>query len=99
MLDLKFVREHPEVIEDNLKHRASPIKLGALLDWDQERRRLLGEVEGLHSQKNKASEDIGRRKGKGEDTAPLIADMKGVSGQIEASESQLVQIEEKIHAS
>ena len=47
MLDIKFIRENPEVVKQALKSRNSKIDIDELLSLDEERRKLLIETEAL----------------------------------------------------
>jgi len=50
MLDIKFVRDNPELVHDSIKKRGSKLKLDDLLKTDSERLELLTRTEGLRSQ-------------------------------------------------
>src|SRR5664280_2555360 len=59
MLDARFVRENPDSIRTALANRGSHWDLDAFLALDEERRRLIGEVETLQAQRNDSSKEIG----------------------------------------
>jgi len=59
MLDLKFIRENIKKVNRSLKERGEKISLDELLQLDDERRRILAEVEDLKRSRNEASEVIG----------------------------------------
>ena len=52
MLDIKFIREHPEEVEKNLKFRGSKISLSEVLILDNKHRELLLQVESLRAERN-----------------------------------------------
>ena len=62
MLDLKFIREHRDVVEQALKARNAAFDLGALLALDVECRAILTKLETLWHEKRKASDEIGKSK-------------------------------------
>lgn len=62
MLDLKFVRTNPEIIKEALKKRNSNVSLEGFLKQEEDRRKLLFEVESLKAKRNTVSEEVGRRK-------------------------------------
>lgn len=62
MLDLKFVRSNPDAVNAGLSKRGAKLSLDKFLLLDEKRRSLLGEVEELKHNRNKVSEEIGRRK-------------------------------------
>lgn len=98
MLDLKFVRSNPDVVKEALKKRNSTLSLDEFLKNEEERRRLLFEVENLKAQKNSVSEEVGRRKKSGEDAESIILEMREVGQRIKSFEEQLMVIEQKMEA-
>lgn len=95
MLDLKFVRENVDRVARMLQDRHLDMDLAPFLKLDEERRALLKEVEQLKHERNKASEEIARRKREGADAEDIIERMKGVSQRIKERESDLDRIEEQ----
>ena len=53
MLDIRFIRENPEVVKKAIKDRGLKIDIKELLDLDNEKRKALVEVESLKSERNK----------------------------------------------
>jgi len=96
MLDLSFVRGNLELVERKLAERGMPRKLDDFRDVDQNRRRLLTEVEALKSRRNKAGDEIGRLKKQGQDATPLIQEMAGLSTQIDGLDEQARQFDERL---
>jgi seryl-tRNA synthetase len=62
MLDIQVIREHPEEVLASLGRRGVEAPIDRVLELDSERRALLTEVEGLKSERNKASKEIGTMK-------------------------------------
>lgn len=63
MLDIALIREHPDLVRASLKNRqmdASPVD--EILHLDEQRRKVLTEVEQLKAQRNSASKEIGQLK-------------------------------------
>ncbi len=89
MIDIKLIREQPEVVRDALERRRTTLDLDALIELDARRREQLYAVEQLRAEQNKASGEIARRKKAKEDASDAIAAMKEVSGQIKAMEEQV----------
>lgn len=83
MLDLKFIREQPEVVRTALRQRGLQMDLEPLLRADAERRTLLAEMDELRHQQNLANDEITALKKQQQDAAPVIARMKGISQQID----------------
>lgn len=68
MLDIKFVRENPEIVKQNIKNKFQDNKLGLVdevLTLDVELRKVKQEVEALRSDRNKLSKQIGGLMGQG----------------------------------
>lgn len=99
MLDLKFVRNNPEVVKDALKKRHVSINLDNFLKLEEERRGLLFEVENLKARRNSVSEEVGRLKKNGEDAESLVIEMREVGQTIKDLEevsTNIVQGMEKV---
>ena len=75
MLDLKFMRENKELIEEMLKNRNSDLTLDEFAKLDEERRVILSEVEALKNKRNTESQEIARLKKAKEDATALIKEM------------------------
>lgn len=95
MLELKFVRENIDRIDQMLRNRQLNLSLQPLLELDADRRRVLREVEDLKYRRNKASEEISVLKREKKDASSLIEEMKEVSQRIKALDQELAVIEEK----
>lgn len=92
MLDLKFVRDNIQVVEDSLKRRGNEVSLAEFRRLDDKRRGLLTEVEELKHKRNVVSEKIGELKKNGKDASDIIAEMKDVSGKIKKFDEELKEI-------
>ena len=91
MLDLKYVVESRERIEEMLERRGQVLDLSLGDPWamDAARREVLQKVESLRHRQRLCGEDIARRGRLGEDTSALKADMKGVAEEIKRLEIML----------
>ena len=58
MLDIKFVRENPEVVQTALKNRGNSLTLDVFMELEKQRREILGKVEVLKGQRNTVSKQI-----------------------------------------
>lgn len=88
MLDIKFLRENIEDVEKRLGLRGAGISLSDLKKLDEDRRRLITEVESLKQKTNEASKEIGKLKKEKKDVSELLNKMQGV-GQITIVEPRL----------
>lgn len=96
MLELKFIRNNIEFLEEMLKNRGSSETLEEFEQLDAERRELLTKVETLKHRKNHASAEVARKKQEKIDCSDIIAEMGKVSQEIKEIESKLVGIDENL---
>ena len=89
MLDLQFVRKHPERVEKALADRFMDLSLKPLQALDKKRREMLTEVEQLKHKRKESSKDIGRMMKAGEDAGPLREEMKQVGDTITTIDEQI----------
>lgn len=84
MIDIKLVREKPEFVRDRLNTRKEGTGdiVESLLEADQERRKIIAEVEQLKNERNVISKEIGVRKKNKESADDLMAGMKEKSDRI-----------------
>ncbi len=98
MLDLNFIREHPEEVRTAMRNRQmddSPVE--AVLELDRRRRALIAEVEQLKAERNAVSKEIGAMK----DAAARqekIAAMRTLGERIDALDAELKGVEEQLQA-
>jgi seryl-tRNA synthetase len=96
MLDIKFIRENPDVVKKAIADRGQKLNLDELLALDQERRKLLIEVEQFKHEKNKASDEVGRMLKEKKDAKEKIAKMKTVSQKIDEIDKKVEELDKKI---
>ena len=98
MLDIKLLRSDFEAVEKALSTRNEEFDLSKFKDLDAKRRALLGEVETLKSEQNKASKQVPVMKKEGKDTTELFAEMKKLSDQIKDLDAQVREVDEELDA-
>ncbi len=96
MLDLKFIRENPGLVRQGLLNKNSRDIVSEVLSLDEERRSLIIKTDELKAKRNQASAQIPQMKKAGQDTNPVLAEMKLVSDQIAELDGQLRDVENKI---
>jgi seryl-tRNA synthetase len=96
MLDIKLIREHEEEVRQALARRGQAVKLDELCSLDRERRQMVTEVEALKQERNVSSEEIGRMKKGGQDTAERQAAVKALGARIETLDKQIREHEEQL---
>ncbi len=98
MLDLQFIREHPEAVKQNAKRKHVEVDIDTLLQLDQQRREAITESQRLKEQRNRVSKAIAQKKKAGEDPSALIAEMQQVARRIKELDSRIRTLEEQIEA-
>lgn len=97
MLDLKFIRENPDLVREAIKNKNENADVDALLELDIKRRQLIGEVESARAEQNKVTQRIAEMKKAKQNATAIIAGMRSLSDKIKESNEALKQIEEKIY--
>ena len=64
MLDIKFIRENPEIVRDAIINKKSAVNLDMLLQLDAQKRKLQASIESLNQEKNEAAKNKDIEKGK-----------------------------------
>ena len=93
MLDIKFVRENPEVVQTALKNRGNSLTLDVFMELEKQRREILGKVEVLKGQRNTVSKQISVMKKNKENTDDIVAEMRRVGDEITALDADLSEVE------
>lgn len=93
MLDIKFIREHPDKVKEGVKNKGVEIDIDRLLELDRERRALLQEVEGLRAEQNKATEEIAKTK---EGKEKKLEEMKELKEGLKDKEKKLGELSEEL---
>ncbi len=100
MLDIKRIRENPDEVKQGLANRGTDVSLvDDVLSLDQERRGILAEVEALKGKRNKVSKEIGAAKKRGEDTASIQAEMRGLGEKISAQDEVVKDVDSRLRES
>ena len=98
MIDIKIVRENPQLLKDALERRNMDISVvDELARIDEEWRAKLTQVEDLKAERNAASKEIGATKDKAE-REQKIAAMREVGDRITAMDEEVKGLEDKVQA-
>jgi seryl-tRNA synthetase len=99
MLDIKLIREKPDFVKERLKTRgnADIDKIDEALALDEQRRKLIAEVEKLKADRNKAAKEIGvlMAQKKFQEAEAKKAESKGIGDKIAILDKQISEIESK----
>lgn len=96
MFDLKYIRAHSDLVREAIRAKGEKADLDRILALDAQRRALLVEVEQLKAERNRTSQEIGRRKAANEDAGQTIAAMKKVSERIKEIDEQVRDVDEQL---
>lgn len=96
MLDMKFVRENPELVMAAMRKRNANVNLDEFLKLEKQRRELTLQVEALKSQRNAASQEIGKMKKAGENADAQMAEVRTLGDKITEDDKELKDIESRL---
>lgn len=97
MLDIKFIRENPDLVKKTIKNRSLDLDLDAMLTLDSEKRKLAVELEKLQCGKNDLSEEIAKMMaGELAGAKDLISDAKVLSQKIADLKPKVDEAERKM---
>ena len=88
MLDIKIIRENPELVKKNSQDRLATVDIDALLALDATVRNLMTEIEGARAKRNQAS--------KTKPTPEIIAEMKALGESLKSKEVELIEAETQL---
>jgi len=96
MLDIRFIREHPDLVQAGARKKRIDFDVQDLLDRDENRRRLISQVESLKAQRNKKSKEMPTLQGEARQEA--ITEMQQVAEVSRTLERQLRAVEADFEA-
>ena len=98
MLDIKLIRESPDLVRQRLALRGSgdEARISEIAALDEQRRKLVAESDTLKAQRNQASKEIGAAKSKGQDANAQMAAMKEVGDKIAALDARLSTLDAQL---
>lgn len=100
MLDIKLIRENPDLVRTNLTKRGDPqvVKmLDDLINCDREWRQSLTKLNDLRHERRQITADIAIAKKKGKDASERISEAKNVDVEITKLEKQVGAFEQQVH--
>ncbi len=98
MLDLKFIRDNPEIVRQAARNKNENVDIDLILRLDEQRRALIGKKEALEASRNKANLDIAAAKKQNLDITEPVARMRQVGEEIKDLTEQLKAKEEELDA-
>ena len=97
MLDIRLIREKPDFVRERIATRGGDdaAKIDELLKVDAERRKAETELQGLQSERNRLSKEIGAEKSRGEATKDLEAEVRKIGDKIVDLEQRSAKLDEQ----
>ena len=101
MLDIKFLRENPDIVRENIKKKFQDNKLplvDEVIELDIEKRATQQKADGLRASRNKLSKEIGglMKAGKKDEAAAVKAQVQAQSDELAATEAKEKELDERI---
>ena len=97
MLDIKFIRENPEVVKENIKKKFQDAKLplvDQVIELDRQNRDAMTEANNLHASRNSLSKQIGMLMGQAKKDPSKLEEAEAVKAQVKANADRLAELEE-----
>jgi len=98
MLDPVLLRAHIADTAARLKTRGYELDVVTIEALEADRKRLATETQELQALRNARSKAIGQAKAKGEDVAPIMAEVAGIGDELKANEAALAEVRQKLSA-
>ena len=101
MLDIKLIRENPDLVRNNLMRRGNPENiqmLDELIDLDKKWRQILTKLNELRHQRRLITTEVATLKKKGKDSTKEVARARTVDSEITNLEKKVNQTEERMHS-
>ena len=97
MIDIKFLREHPDVVRASQKGRGESVELvDQILAIDEKKRAAATEFETLRQEQNTLSKSVGAAKG--DEKAALLENAKALADKVKVADTKRAQVEEQTKA-
>ena len=96
MLDIKFIRENPDAVKENIKKKFQDAKLplvDELLDLDAKNRAAITEASDLRASRNSLSKQIGMLMGQAKKDPSKLEEAEQVKAQVKAQADRLTELE------
>ena len=98
MLDIKFIRENPDVVKENIKKKFQDQKLplvDEVLELDKENRAVMAEAQELRSARNSLSKQVGILMGQSKKDPSKLAEAEEAKAKVKANADRLAELEAK----
>ncbi|MBU6380556.1 MAG: serine--tRNA ligase [Acidobacteria bacterium] len=94
MIDIKFLRENPDLVRASQKGRGESVELvDLIIEADERKRAALSQFETLRQEQNVLSKSVGSAKG--DEKAALLANAKELADKVKAADAERAKVEEE----
>ncbi len=98
MLDIRFIRENPDAVKENIKKKFQDEKLplvDKVLELDEENRRSITEASELRAQRNTLSKQVGMLMGQAKKDPSKLEEAEAVKAKVKANADRLAELEKR----
>ncbi len=96
MLDIKLLRQHPELVAEKLAKKGFKLDLALFAELEASRKSVQVATEALRQERNEVSKQIGIAKGKGEDATPFMKQVAGLGDRLAEKEAELEKLQTRL---
>ena len=96
MLDIKFIRDNPEAVKENIKKKFQEEKLplvDQVIELDRRNRDAMTEANNLRSERNKLSKQVGMLMGQAKKDPSKLEEAEAAKAQVKANADRLAELE------
>ncbi|MGN6670511.1 MAG: serine--tRNA ligase [Candidatus Nucleicultricaceae bacterium] len=97
MIDIKWIRENPELLDKNLARRGQDPKASHILDLDKKHRDILTEIQDYQNKRNSIAREIGALKQQGKDASDLLQQSAHIKERLPVLEAERDALEPELH--
>lgn len=95
MLDLKYIRENAEAVQENCRNRGVEADVGLVVELADRRSTLIQELNDLRQEQNRMAKSIGQERDE-EARARLIEESRAMKDRVPEKERELYEVEERL---
>ena len=96
MIDVKFLRENPEIVKENIRKKFQNVKLplvDEVIEYDEKSRTAQGEADQLRAERKKLSKEIGKLMGQAKKDPSKMAEVDAVKAKVNEMAERLTELD------
>ena len=96
MIDIKFLRENPEIVKENIRKKLQDVKLplvDEVIEYDEKSRTAQGEADQLRAERKKLSKEIGKLMGQAKKDPSKMAEVDAVKAKVNEMAERLTELD------